>query len=117
MVSTRAGEPVAIPVETRPDRFVIARVHTPEPSLPGRIRSALVKAPDWYVTLDDTRYRLVPPTAQDGLLVAVPQGADGTGRFAFGDPIGTMSIRRGLGSGASKGSVTYEFLSVPRLRP
>lgn len=39
------------------------------------------------------------------------------GPVRFGDPIGTISIRRGLGSGPSKASVTYEFLSVPWLRP
>jgi hypothetical protein len=116
-VSARPGEPVAIPVETRPDRFVIVRVHGPEPSLPGRIGSALLKAPDWYVTLDDTRYRFVPPTAQDGLLVAVPPSADGTGPFAFGDPIRTIAITQGLEGGRSEGTVTYEFLSVPLIEP
>lgn len=115
-VTARRGETITIPVETRPDRFVIVRVHGLEPSLAGRVRSALTKAPDWYVRLDDTRYRLIPATAPDGLLLAVPPSADGTGPFAFGDPIRTIAAKQGLGNGISNGNVTYEFLSVPLIQ-
>jgi hypothetical protein len=94
-VVARAGTPVTVPVETRPDRFVIARIHGLEPSLAGRIRAALYKGRDWYVELDDTRYRLVAATAADGLLLAVPQAADGSGNFAFGAPIRTLKVTQG----------------------
>lgn len=107
-VAAQAGEAVAVPIETRPDRFVIVRIGGLEPSLLGRLRTALFKAPDWHVMLGDTRYRLVPGTVGDGLLLAVPPVADGTGPFAFGAPIRTMAVM-----GDTKVALTYEFLSVP----
>jgi hypothetical protein len=113
-VSARAGETVTIPVETRPDRFVTVKIDGLEPSLPGRIRDALFKAPDWYVKLDETRYRLIPGTAGDGLLVAVPPSADGTGHFAFGPPIRTMTVTQGESGHGSQAPLTFTFESVPR---
>ena len=116
-VEARAGVAVRVPIETRPDRFVIARIGGLEPSLLGRVRAALSKGPDWYVELDDTRYRFVPATAGDGLLLAVPAAADGTGTFAFGGPIRTMSVKEGQTGRDSHAILTYEFLSVPLIRP
>ena len=79
----------------------------------GRVRDALYKAPDWYVKLDDTRYRLMPGTAGDGLLVAVPPSADGTGRFAFGSPIRTLTVTQGDNGKGSREPLTFTFESVP----
>jgi hypothetical protein len=92
-------------------------VHGLEPSILGRIRAALLKAYDWWVRVDGTRYRLVAATAADGLLVAVPPAADGTGRFAFGPPIRTISITRDLDDRGSTAPLTFEFLSVPLATP
>jgi hypothetical protein len=112
-LSAPAGGAVEVPVEARPDRFVIVRVGGLEPSALGQLREAIAKAPDWYVTLDGARYRLVPGTAADGLLVAVPPAADGTGPFAFGRPIRTIAIAAGPNGRDSAATLTYEFLSVP----
>jgi hypothetical protein len=116
-VEARAGDTVTVPTESRPDRFVIVKVHGLEPSILGRIRAALVKGYDWWVRVDGTRYRLVAATAGDGLLVAVPPAADGTGRFAFGPPIRTISITRDLDDRGSTAPLTFEFLSVPLTTP
>ena len=70
-----------------PERFVTVRVHGLEPSLLDRARTALFKADEWYATIAGVGYRRVAPTASDGLLLAVPPSADGTGPFAFGPPI------------------------------
>jgi hypothetical protein len=113
VVQAKAGEAVTIPAETRPDRFVIVRVRGLQPSLPARVRSALIKGPDWYVVLDGTRYRLIAATAPDGLLLEVPPAADGTGPFAFGPPIRQMTIRQGASGKDSRAPLTFEFLSVP----
>ena len=102
---------------TRPDRFVIVRIHGLEPSLLGRLRAALFKGPDWYVMLGDTRYRLVPATAGEGLLLAVPPAADGSGPFAFGAPIRTSIVIQGQSGRDSTAAVTFEFLSVPLRQP
>jgi hypothetical protein len=113
-VSARAGETVTIPVETRPGRFVTVKIDGLEPSSLGRVRDALYRPPDWYVKLDDTRYRLIPGTAGDGLLVAVPPSADGTGHFAFGAPIRTMTVTRGERGHDSQAPLTFTFESMPR---
>ncbi len=110
-VSARGGDPVVVPVETRPDRFVILRIHGLDLSPLGAIRAALAKPRDLHITLDDTRYRLIPGTALDGLLLRVPSVADGTGVFAFGPPIGTITVK-GVAT-----PLTFEFLSVPLQLP
>jgi hypothetical protein len=110
----REGETVNVPKESRPDRFVVVRVHGLERTPLDQVRAALYKAREWYVTLSDgVRYRLVAATAADGLILAVPAAADGTAAFAFGTPISTMAIQSGLTGPGSGRSLTYEFLSVP----
>ena len=84
-----------------------------QPTLLGRLRSVLPKAPDWFVELGDTRYRLVTGTAGDGLLLAVPPSADGTGVFSFGAPIRTITVELGQDGHGSDAPLTFEFLSVP----
>jgi hypothetical protein len=114
-VRAAEGRTVTVPVESRPGRFVIVRVRGLEPSILDRIRTTLFKAEEWYVTIEGVRYRLVAPTAADGLLLAVPPGADGTGVNAFGPPITSLSIAsRDPGP---RRTLTYEFLSVPLVRP
>jgi hypothetical protein len=54
----------------------------------------------------------VTATASDGLLLAVPPVADGTGDFAFGRPIESIAIQ---GRHKGKRMLTYEFESVPLL--
>lgn len=112
-ISARAGATVTVPVEKRPDRFVIVKITGMEPSLLGRVRAALTRGQDWWIRLDDSRYRLVQATAADGLLMAVPSAADGTESFAFGPPIQTIAVTAGLSGRDSSATLTYEFLSVP----
>ena len=113
-VTAREGKPVQVPVETRPGRFVTVRIHGLEPSLLDRVRTAMWKADEWYVTIADVRYRMIAPTAADGLLLAVPSGTDGTGPFAFGPPIGSLSVASQHIDRARM--LTYEFESVPLSR-
>jgi len=113
MVTARSGEAVQVPFERRPARFVIVRIGGLQPSLFGRIGAALGKPPDWYVKVDETRYRLMPDTAGDGLLLAVPPSADGTGPFAFGPAIVSLTITKGLDGRDTTVPLTFEFMSVP----
>ena len=71
-VTAQEGKPVQVPVETRPGRFVTVRIHGLEPSLLDRVRTAMWKADEWYVTIADVALPDVAPTAADGLLLAVP---------------------------------------------
>ncbi len=115
-IRAQEGAIVQVPVETRPDRFVTVRVMGLEPSILDRVKTLLFKADEWFVTIGGVRYRLVAPTAADGLLLAVPPGADGTGSFAFGPPISSLSIQSGLVRHGHR-TLTYEFESVPLVGP
>jgi len=92
---------------------VIVRVHGVGAGLIERVRTALWKATEWYVKVEDRTYRLVPGTAEQGLLLAVPSAAQGSPPFAFGPAIQSITIGSGTGSGASKATLTYEFLAMP----
>ena len=109
-VTLAAGSPVAIPAETRPDRLVIVRI-TGLASPVDALLTTAFKAPEWYVTANGVhRFRLVPGTAGDGLLVAVPASISRSPGFEFGPPWSTISVARG---DEAPRTLTYEFLSVP----
>jgi len=113
-VTAMEGTLVDVPADPRPNRLVIVRVHGLDPTLGDELRTVLYRAEEWYVTIAGVHYRLVEPTAADGLLVAVPTSADGTGLFAFGPPITSLSIARPGGGGRT---LTYEFQSVSIVFP
>lgn len=108
-MTAASGATVEVPPAPAPDEFVIVRVEGIGGGVVGRLRSILWKSPVSHVTLDGYRYRLVPGTAGDGLVLAVPAGAQGSYPFSFGAPIKTIAID----APASGGKLTYEFLAVP----
>jgi len=108
-VTAKPGESVTVPPAPSPDDIVAVRVHGIGQSLAARLRSVLWKAPISQVMLDGFKHRLVPGTAADGLVLAVPPAAQGSAPFAFGPPIKTISIS-GPGGG---GPLTYEFVAIP----
>ena len=112
-VEARAGERVSVPPPPSDDQFVIVRVHGVEGGLVERVRTALWKATEWYVRVEGRNFRLVPGTADQGLLLAVPEAAQGSAPFAFGAPIDSITVSAGKGGRDSKAKLTYEFLAVP----
>ena len=102
-VSARAGESVPVPPERRPDRFVVVRITGFPDGIIDRLRALVFRADEWYVELPDRgRFRLVPGTADDGLLLAVPAGLDAHPRFAFGPAITSLIVSAGrYGDGAT----------------
>ena len=116
-VTAKPGEPVTVPTDPRPDRITIVRVHGIDDSLLDRVVTTVYKASEWYITLGVMgRYRLVPGTAQDGLLMAVPTTIRRSPGFDFGPPIASISITQRDRFPAA-GPLKYEFLSVPLVRP
>ena len=63
-------------------------------------------------TRDTASYRGRPVT---GCLWPCHLAADGTGHFAFGPPIKTMTVTQGEGGDGSKAPLTFTFESVPML--
>jgi hypothetical protein len=74
-VAARPGQGVAVPA-AGPGDMVIARVEGLDGTVADRLRTLLYRSPTYTATLDRTsRYRLVPGTAADGLLLALPPAA------------------------------------------
>ncbi len=112
--SSRAGESVTVPPESRPGRFVIVRITGFPDGILDKLRTLAFRADEWYVELPDRgRFRLVPGTADDGLLLAVPDGVSSHPRFAFGPAITSLTVSAGRYGDASDALLTFEFLSVP----
>ncbi len=112
--SARAGESVAVPPETRPGRFIIVRITGFPDGVLDKLRTLAFRADEWYVEMPDRgRFRLVPGTADDGLILAVPAGLSTHPRFAFGAAITALTVSAGRYGDASDALLTYEFLSVP----
>lgn len=117
-VTAPAGTPVAVPAEGRPGRFVVARVTGFPDGLADRLRALLFRADEWYVEIPDRgRFRFVPGTADDGLLLAVPAEVAAHPRFAFGPPIRSLTVEAGRYGTESDAPLTWEFLSVPLQAP
>jgi hypothetical protein len=108
-VTAALGERVNVPAAPSPDDIVLVRVHGVDEGVLAHLRSALWRSPDWHVEIDGINYRLVPGTAVDGLVLAVPTAVQGSAPFAFGVPTRTIAIR-GSSLGGN-GGLTYEFLT------
>jgi hypothetical protein len=116
-VVAQPGEPVAVPTDPRPGRFVIVRVHGIDDSPLDRVITTLSKSSEWYVTLNGTdKFRLVPGTAGDGLLMATPTSIVRSEGFAFGPPTRSIAIAP-RNTVPKPGPLTFEFLSVPLVGP
>jgi len=114
IVTAKAREVVAVPKETRPDRFVIVRISGFPDGILEKLRAAVFRADEWYVDVGDRgHFRLVPGTADDGLLLAVPVDTAAGPRFAFGSPISSLRVSAGRSGEARDATLTFEFLSVP----
>ncbi len=112
---TVAAAGATVPVPTAPaGDLVVVRVDGVNSGLAARLRAILWRSPSWYVTLNGMRYRLVPGTASQGLLLSVPAASQGSPRFAFGPAVKTIAIANESGRG---GELTYTFLAVPMPTP
>lgn len=113
-VTAKAGETVAVPPSPDPDQFVIVRITGFPDDLATRLRTALFRAEEWWIELGGrARFRFVPGTADDGLILAVPPAVAFDERFAFGPPITSLTLTQGHEGNTSDDELTYEFLTVP----
>jgi hypothetical protein len=113
-VVARTGQAVAVPPSPDPNDIVIVRI-LGIGTLRDALLTAAVKAPIWRIALDGKApYRLVPGTAGDGLLLAVPSTVRRSLTFAFGPPRTSMIVSRA--DGASQ-ALTFEFVAIPLVAP
>ena len=110
-IDAHTGDTISIPTESRADRFVIVRIDGLA-SVGDSIVTAAFKAPEWYITVDGRRYRLVIGTATDGLLLGVPASIARSPGFEFGPPRQTLSVERRDGRSLP---LQFEFQSVALL--
>lgn len=105
-VEAADGEAVAVPAPG-PGQVVFARVHGAEVSGLELIRTMLYRAHFRYATLGDgTRYRLVPGTAVNGLMLRGDPAVTGTGTFAQAPQTETIAIT------AAGGDLRYDFYAM-----
>jgi hypothetical protein len=105
-VNARVGEVVSISVSPAPDEILLVRVSPLPGTITQRVRDLLLGARPWHAVVDGVRYRLVPGTVGDGLLLAVPDAVGWSAGYSFGQPIRTLSLV------GAPGSVTLEFQVV-----
>ncbi len=97
-VDTSYGAEIKVPVPRHPDEVVFARVHGAEVSGLGRVRAFAYRAPAQSVRFNGnprTAYRLIPATAEDGLLMRTPRRVDYPRPFALGPRGRTVTFTKG----------------------
>lgn len=111
--TARWRESVPVP-PAQPDAMVIVRIEDAGPGLWERGRSTLFKGYERTVNFGDgVDRKLVPGTAESGLLLHAPPGVDLPEGFVRAPAPKTISVRR---EGDPGGTVRYRFALVP-LRP
>jgi hypothetical protein len=111
-VFARVGDTVPLPDAGDPNAIVVARVRGLADSPAYALRSTLLRIPKVHVHLDDDRrYRLVPSTASNGLIVRSPAVLGFDEPFAPGSAT-TLRVEHGGGFGLSS-TVTIEFVAIP----
>lgn len=112
-VETELGTEVPVPEMDDGDAMMFVRIHGLEPSLPEAAMSFLFKAHEWYITRDEMHtYRLVAPTASQGLLMAVGPALSYAGGFEFGPAWRSVSVAPGPRSSVAATTITLEFWGV-----
>jgi hypothetical protein len=108
------GQPVAVPTPRRADALVLVRVEGAGEQGLERLRTLVVRPHERWIALDETRYRLVPATAADGLLLTVPRQADYPAPLAMAPNPSTIAV--GREGGDPDGQLGYTFVEVA-IRP
>jgi hypothetical protein len=77
------------------------------------LRALLYRPDQRWILLNNHRYRLVPGTAADGLLLWIPKAADYTGPFALSQPARRLAVWRDTVVRGTAKDLTYRFEQVP----
>ena len=92
---------------------MIARVEGLEPSRLTELLRPLVRSEQRAVVFDDElRFRVVPATAPDGLILAAPRAVDFPGDFALVPRAKTISFSKENQTADDEAAIQIEFSSV-----
>ncbi len=110
-VSAPWGTSIAVPELHHADALMLVRVDGAGARGFERLKTVLLRPDPRWITLDETRFRLVPATAADGLLLRVPHAADYDGGFAMATNPSRIAVRR---AGEQPGGrLRYTFVEMP----
>ena len=113
-----SGDAVEVPPLRDGDAMLLVRIHGLERSILDAAWSFVFKDHEWYITRDETdTFRLVAPTASQGLVMAVGDVLESTEPFAFGQKWRSVTISPGPRSNVSAVELQLEFWAVPALMP
>jgi hypothetical protein len=108
----RLGEPVDVPAGDGRG-VVVAHVDGLGIGTIERLRSFFYKPEERYALIDGRlRFRLLPRTSADGLLLSAPPGFDYAGAFALAPGAHTVTFLRGAGT-QDDDSVDVSFAELP----
>ncbi|MDX6581459.1 MAG: hypothetical protein QOI10_643 [Solirubrobacterales bacterium] len=105
------GEPIEVP-RVGPDEALFARLRDLGPSGLGLLRTAVYKDVRRLIALDDRVHRLVPATAENGLLISAPAAADFPAPFALAPDPATITVAKQGGFGSGSDSFEVEFFKM-----
>jgi hypothetical protein len=113
-VVAHAGVPVEVPPLADGDAMLFVRIRGLEPSMLEAAWSFAFKAPEWYITRDGAEpFRLVAPTASDGLIMAVGNALTYTEPYGFGEAWRSVTVSPGQRSSVPDIELQLEFWAVP----
>lgn len=108
----RLGAPTQIPPAPDSSSVVFVRIDGIAVGGLEKIRTTLYRAKLRMLVLDGTRpYRLIPGTAEDGLVLRVPKSADFPAPFGLDQNARTMTVTRGTKT--QDGEVSLSFVALP----
>jgi hypothetical protein len=104
------GEPVLVPAPARSDALLLVKIAGASPHGIERLKGLAVRSDERQISLDETAFRLVSATADDGLLLSAPPGSDYRGSFAMAPNPNQIAVTR-VG-GQPGGELRYTFVEV-----
>ena len=109
-VDAQLGVPAPIPAAPDASSAVVVRIGGIGVTGLERLRAAIYRAIPRSISLDGGRtYPLVPGTAEDGLVLRVPPGADYTRPFGLDQQSSTLEIAKS----ARGGTIQLRFYAMP----
>jgi hypothetical protein len=115
VVRARWGQTVAVP-QPSPHAAMFVRIRGVQPHGLEGLEALFYRPRIRHLNLDHRAYRLVPGTADDGLVLWVPGSADYTPPYQLSQRAHALVVRRGFGAQSATDRISYQFEEVP-IRP